>query len=126
MYSLTFYLAIYSFGLLKSQALRDSSKAEDLLAKCSGKQKKSSIIYQSMTCWCGAVLEALCAQKDEELGSKEQVIEKLQFRLKAVEESYRQEMMEVQVQAQQDAYIASHLGLQEARKSRGKKQQRKR
>ena len=30
------YISCCSFGLLKSQALTDSSKAEDLLAKCSG------------------------------------------------------------------------------------------
>ena len=76
-------------------------------------------------CCCGAALEALCAQKDEELGSKEQVIVKLRGELRLVEERHHQELLEVQVQAQQNAYVSSHLALQEARKRRGKQRQTK-
>ena len=63
-------------------------------------------------------LEALCAKKDEELSSKEQMIEKLENRLRTVEEVFHRELTEYRVQAQQDAYVASHFGLQEAQKKR--------
>ena len=33
---LMFLISVHRFGLLKSQALSDSSKAEHLLAKCTG------------------------------------------------------------------------------------------
>ena len=56
-----------------------------------------------------AALQALCAQKDEELVSKEETISQLQLRLKAVQERHSQELMEVRVRMQQDAYVARHL-----------------
>ena len=103
-----------SFGLLKSQAFSDSFKDGDLLAKCSGMLHDDQCtmiltFYPSNP----IALEVLCAQKDEELVCKEQIILQLQHRLKAVEERHCHELMEFQVRAQQDAYVASYLGRQD-------------
>ena len=108
-----------SFGLLKSQAFSDSSKDGDLLAKCSGMLHDDQCTM-ILTLYPIA-LEALCAQKDEELVCKEQVILQLQHRLKTVEERHCHELMEFQVRAQQDAYVASYLGRQDRTQRRAKK-----
>ena len=116
-------LVISSFGLLKSQALSDSSKAEDLLAKCSGIHV---YVWSNVHCSCHVVpillaLKALCEQKEEELACKEQTISELQHQLRAVKARHCQELMEVQVRAQQDAYVARHLGGQDKPQRRAKK-----
>lgn len=54
-------------------------------------------------------------QKDEELKHKDRTISQLQRQLRAVEERHRQELLEAQVHAQQDAYVARYLGSKDRR-----------
>lgn len=68
-------------------------------------------------------LESMCAQKDEELMHKDRTISQLQHQLRDVEASHRQELLEVQVCAQQNAYVAKHLVSKDRPQGRAKKRQ---
>ena len=72
-------------------------------------------------CAWNLALEAVCAQKDDELVCKDRRIRELQQRLREVQEKHHQQLVEVQVQAQQDAYVARHLGRQERSRTKLKR-----
>lgn len=109
---------------MKSQALTDCSRAEDLLAKCSGRLIDIGIMHLHSLMLLFLALESMCVQKDEELVHKDQTISQLQHQLRGVEERHRQELLEAQVHAQQDAYVARCLGSKDRSQGRARKRQK--
>ena len=78
-----------------------------------------SLVLYAKDVWylhfCGQLLpsiafEALCARKDEELDDKDKLIQELQHKLKVAEVGHRQELQELNVRMQQEAYMARKLG----------------
>lgn len=113
--------------MLKTQVLADSSKAEELLVKCTGKATTESVKFvlpvgsflnteftikystaYSVQKWIiiPSALEALCSRKDGELACKDEMIAKLQQKLNELELSHRREIQELKVQMQQEVYMA--------------------
>lgn len=66
----------------------------------------------------------MCVQKDEELTQKDQTISQLQHQLRTLEKRHQQELLEAQVHAQQDAYVARYLGSKDKSQGRARKRQK--
>ncbi|XP_064382027.1 spermatogenesis-associated protein 24-like [Halichondria panicea] len=80
-----------AFGLLKNQAIADSSKAESLVAKCSA-------------------LEALCARKDEELSAQRSELKTFHKKMEQLKLAHKMEVQELNIRLQQEIYMADNVG----------------
>ncbi|XP_065883042.1 spermatogenesis-associated protein 24-like [Dysidea avara] len=76
-----------AFGLLNSKTLEETSKADDLLSKCTA-------------------LEALCNKKDEEIAHAKSMIKSLEKKMERLKAEHKLEKEELTVRMQQEVYMA--------------------
>ena len=63
-------------------------------------------------------LEALCAQKDEEIAAKDKMIQELQQKVKELELTHKQRLQELTIRTQQEIYIAKKQAENQLKKKR--------
>ena len=109
---------ILSFGLLNSKTLKETSKADDLLSKCTGMVLcyKYKCIHH---CTCKA-LEALCNKKDEEIAHAKATIKSLEKKMERLKAEHKLEKEELTVRMQQEVYMAKRQIESEKKSSRHK------
>ena len=82
-----------AFGLMRTRALQENSKNEDLSTRC-------------------AALEAMLTRKDQELESRDEKIRELTAQLKKHREAHKHLLSDMSLKMQQELYIDKMVGKQ--------------
>ena len=92
-----------AFGLMRTRALQENSKNEDLSTRC-------------------AALEAMLTRKDQELESRDERIRELSAQLKKHKEAHKHLLSDMSLKMQQELYIDKMVGNGGGKQGAGKKQ----